>query len=135
MTYEEVVVGEEIDCREFKITEEMQEVYLEVLQNENPIYIKGDQSQGPIAHPIVILNHAFPAWWMGSFENHIHAKNYVQFLNPTRVGKKIFVRSRVYEKYIKRGRKYVTTEIKCADEDGLEIMRCRWTETHGTVEN
>jgi acyl dehydratase len=134
MTYEEVVVGEEIDHREFKITSEMQQNYLEALEDNNPLYIKGDPSKEPIAHPVLILNNAFPAEWIASFKEHIHAKNYVQFLNPTRVGKKIVVRSKVYEKYIRRGRIYVTTEFTCVDEDGLEVALCRWTETHGTVD-
>jgi len=134
MTYEEVIVGQEIDYREFRVTPEMQQKFLEALQENNPIYIEGDSSKEPIAHPIVILNYAFPEKWMGSFGEHIHAKNYVQFLNPTRVGKKIIARSKVYDKYIRRGRKFVTTEITCADEDGVEVARCRWTETHGTVE-
>lgn len=134
MIYEEVIVGEEIGYREFQITHEMQRNYLEVLQDENPLYFEGDLSTGPIAHPILILNHAFPAQWIGSFGEHIHAKNYVRFLNLTRVGKKIIARSKVYDKYIRRGRKFVTTEITCVDEDGVEVARCRWTETHGTVE-
>jgi acyl dehydratase len=134
MTYEKIIAGQEIDYREFWVTPEMQVKFLEALQENNPLYIKEDSSQGPIAHPIVILNHAFPEKWMGSFGEHIHAKNYIQFLNPTRVGKKIIARSKVYDKYIRRGRKYVTTEITCVDEDGVEIIRCRWTETHGTVD-
>jgi acyl dehydratase len=135
MTYEEVIVGQEIDYREFQITPEMQRNYLEVLQDENPLYFEGDPSTGSIAHPVLILNHAFPAQWIGSFGEHIHAKNYVQFLNPTRVGKKIIARSKAYDKYIRRGRKYITTEITCVDEDGVEVARCRWTETHGTVDD
>jgi len=134
MTYEDVIIGKEIDYRELQITPEMQRNYLEVLQDENPFYFEGDPSTGPIAHPVLILNHAFPAQWIGSFGEHIHAKNYVQFLNPTRVGKKIIARSKVYNKYIRRGRKFVTTEITCVDEDGLEVLCCRWTETHGTIE-
>jgi acyl dehydratase len=134
MKYEEVVIGEKIDHREFRINSEMQQNYLEALEDNNPLYIKRDSSKEQIAHPILILNNAFPAEWIASFKEHIHAKNYVQFLNPTRVGKKIIARSKVYDKYIRRGRKFVTTEITCLDEDGVEVARCRWTETHGTIE-
>ena len=134
MTYEEVVVGVEVDHREFEITPEMQRSYLEALEDNNPLYTKEDSGRGPIAHPILILNRGFASGWIGSFPQHIHAKNYVRFLNSTTVGKRIFARSKVSDKYIRRGRKYVTTEFVCVDEDGKELLRCSWTETHGTVD-
>ncbi len=133
MTYEEAIIGQEIDYREFQITSEMQRNYLEALQDESPFYLEGDPSTRPIAHPLLILNYAFPAEWMGSPGEHIHAKNDIQFFNPTRVGKKMIARSKVYDKYIRRGKKYVTTEITCIGEDGVEVMRCRWTEIYVAV--
>jgi acyl dehydratase len=134
MKYEEVVVGAEIDRREFEVTPEIQRDYLEALEEGNALYVKGDSSEGPIAHPVVILNRGFASEWIGSFSEHIHAKNYVKFLSPTGVGKKVFSRSTVYGKYVRRGRRYVATKFMCVDEDGKELLRCIWTETHGVAD-
>ena len=134
MRYEEVIIGAEIGCHEFQITPQMQQNYLEALEDSAPLYIEGNSTEAPIAHPVLVVNYAFAAEWIGSFAQHVHAKNYVRFLAPTRVGKRIIARSRVYDKYIRRGRTYVTTQFTCIDEDGLEVVHCRWTETHGKVE-
>ena len=70
--------------------------------------------------------------WIGSFPEHLESKSQVQFFQPTQVGKIITAQSKVYDKYIKRGRAFVTVEFNCIDQDGISVMRCRATQAIGS---
>ncbi|HEX9975925.1 MAG TPA: MaoC family dehydratase [Dehalococcoidales bacterium] len=57
----------------------------------------------------------------------IWAKSEHEFIRPMRVGSKVFVRGKVTDKYIKRGRQYVVTEFEAVDENGEVLLRSRET--------
>lgn len=58
---------------------------------------------------------------------YLHAKHEYEMLNPARPGKKIKVTGRIVDKYVKRGREYVTVEALSVDEDGTPLLRARGT--------
>ena len=57
----------------------------------------------------------------------IWAKSEHEFLKPMKVGSKIFIRGRVVDKYVKRGRNYVVCEYETVDEAGEVLLRSRET--------
>jgi acyl dehydratase len=57
----------------------------------------------------------------------IWAKSEHEFLKPMKVGSKVFIRGKVADKYIKRGREYVVTEYQAVDENGEVLLRSRET--------
>jgi acyl dehydratase len=57
----------------------------------------------------------------------IWAKSEHEFLKPMKVGSKVFIRGKVADKYIKRGREYVITEFETVDENGEVLLRSRET--------
>ena len=57
----------------------------------------------------------------------IWAKSEHEFLKPMKIGSKIFIRGRVVDKYVKRGRQYVVTEYETIDEAGEKLLRSRET--------
>ena len=57
----------------------------------------------------------------------IWAKSEHEFLKPMKIGSKIFIRGRVVDKYVKRGRQYVVTEFETIDEAGEKLLRSRET--------
>ena len=134
MKYEEVVVGMNIGLREFQITPELQSVCLEALEDNNPLYTDNSRSGTPIAHPVLILTHAVDSEWIGSFPEHLEYKSLVQFIKPASVGKIITAQSKVYDKYIRRGRAFVTVGFDCFDKDGIPVMHCRTTQTIGSFD-
>ena len=134
MRYEEVVVGADIGQSEFVITPEMQRDCIEALEDNNPRYFGSSGAEIPIAHPMLVINYAVAAEWVGSFPEHIQAQSHIQFLTPTRVGKRIYARSKVCDKYIRRGRAFVVTELACVDQDCVEVMRCELTDMIGTID-
>ncbi|GAG74835.1 unnamed protein product, partial [marine sediment metagenome] len=60
----------------------------------------------------------------------VHAKEEVEYLDPGRVGKTFRVHWKVVDTYEKRGRPYQVKEALIVDEDGVEILRRRTTDTY-----
>jgi acyl-CoA thioesterase FadM len=57
----------------------------------------------------------------------IWAKSEHQFLRPMKLGSKITIRGRIVDKYTKRGRNYIVSELETVDEAGEVLMRSRET--------
>ena len=57
----------------------------------------------------------------------IWAKSEHEFLKPIKLGSKIFIRGKVIDKYVKRGRNYVVSEYETVDEAGEVLLRSRET--------
>jgi hypothetical protein len=57
----------------------------------------------------------------------IWAKSEHEFLKPMKIGSKIFIRGKIVETYVKRGRYYVVTEYETRDETGEVLLRSRET--------
>ena len=60
----------------------------------------------------------------------IWAKSEHEFLKPMKAGSKIFVRGKITDKYVKRGRNYVVSEFETVDEAGEVLLRSRETGIH-----
>ena len=57
----------------------------------------------------------------------IWAKSEHEFLKPIKLGSKIFIRGKVIDKYVKRGRNYVVSEYETVDGAGKVLLRSRET--------
>lgn len=57
----------------------------------------------------------------------IWAKSEHEFLKPMKLGGKIFIRGKVVDKYVKRGRNYMVTDLETVDESGDVLMRSHET--------
>lgn len=57
----------------------------------------------------------------------IWAKSEHEFLKPMKLGSKIFIRGKVVDKYVRRGRNYVVSEYETVDEAGEVLLRSRET--------
>lgn len=53
----------------------------------------------------------------------IWAKSEHEFLKPMKIGSKIFIRGKIVDNYVKRGRKYTLTEFETVDEAGEVLLR------------
>ena len=53
----------------------------------------------------------------------IWAKSEHEFLKPMKIGSKIFIRGKIVNKYVKRGKKYAVTEFTAVDESGEVLLR------------
>jgi acyl dehydratase len=57
----------------------------------------------------------------------IWAKSEHEFIKPMKVGSKVFIRGKVVDKYIKRGREYIVSEFETVDENGEVLLKSRET--------
>ena len=57
----------------------------------------------------------------------IWAKSEHEFLKPMKMGSKIFIRGKIVDVYVKRGRNYVVSELETVDETGNVLMKSRET--------
>lgn len=57
----------------------------------------------------------------------IWTKSEHEFLKPMKLGSKIFIRGKIVEKYVKRGRNYLVSELETVDETGEVLLRSRET--------
>jgi hypothetical protein len=60
----------------------------------------------------------------------IWAKTEHEFIKPMKIGAKVFIRGKVVEKYVKRGRNYLVAEYETRDENGELLMKSRETGVH-----
>jgi len=131
---DQIGVGEEFDTYELLITPEFNQQYLEALEDFHPRYLKETESGPPIVHPGLLINHSnvtrSPSFFLPPGMAAVHAKEEVEYFNPAKVGKTFYVKWRVVEVYMKRGRPYQVKEVLIVDEDGLEILRRKITDTY-----
>ncbi len=57
----------------------------------------------------------------------IWTKSEHEFLNPIKIGDRVTIRGRVVDKYARRGRNYLVTELETSNETGEVLMRSRET--------
>jgi len=125
-----MAAGECFEPLEFVVTRELNEQYLYACEDYNPIYL---DTHNPVAHPGVLLNMSnntrSPSFLLPEGWSEIHAAETTEYLNPAPLYKRLRVTWEVIERYEKRGRPYHVLDIRVTDEDGVEILRRKMTNT------
>ena len=134
--YAGLQVGQELGPWETVFTEEDVRDYAASIEDENPWYVQGSAFGQLVAHPAMTATFGIPLLqescskileeadqpWAG-----LHAKAEHRYTNPIPIGKRLIVRGKVAEKYIRRDRYYVVVELWVVDEDGQDIIRIQDT--------
>jgi acyl dehydratase len=129
-------VGLELGPWETVFTEKDVRDYAASIDDENPWYVQGSAFGQLVAHPAMTATFGIPLLqdscskileeadqpWAG-----LHAKAEHRYTNPIPIGKRLIVRGKVAEKYIRRDRYYVVVELWVVDEDGRDIVRIKDT--------
>lgn len=118
-SWEEVEIGTEgFGERTFEVKREDIEAYVKATQDENPIFndeefAKDSRWEGLIAPPMFITPIVF--WIAGTGSGSwirtpgaINPGQKIEFYEPVRVGDVITIKSRAHDKYLKRGKRYLT---------------------------
>jgi hypothetical protein len=128
-----VQVGEEFEPLEFLVTPELNQQYLYAEEDFHPRYIEGSESGPAIVHPGLLLNMSnntrSPSFYLPPGWAEVQAAEGTEYLNPARVGKKVRVTWKVVQAFEKRGRPWHVLDILIVDEDGVEILRRKMTNT------
>jgi len=130
-------VGEEFEPLEFVVTPELNQQYLYAEEDFHPRYIETTREGPPLVHPGILYNMSnntrSPSFFMPSGWGEIHAGEETEFLNPARVGKKIRVTWKVLKTFEKKGRPWHVLDILIVDEDGIQIMKRKMTNTFASL--
>jgi len=126
--FEAIPIGMEMGPLEMTLDEDTVASRLELIQWENrePVDKYGVTPPG-----ITINQHArikFMA--LPELSASIWAKSEHEFLKPMKAGSRIFIRGKVVDKYVKRGRNYVVSECETVDEAGEVLLRSRETSVY-----
>jgi len=130
-------VGEEFEPLEFVVTPELNQQYLYAEEDFHSRYIEATREGPPLVHPAILYNMSnntrSPSFFLPPGWGEIHAGEETEFLNPARVGKKIRVTWKVIDTFEKKGRPWHVLDILIVDEDGVQIMKRKMTNTFASL--
>ena len=113
--YEDVEIGEELGSYEYVLTQEMLDNFRASVQDPDACF-----PTLAVKHDATALNMVYDDQIGG-----VNAGNEVEFFNPPIVGKKIFVKGKIHDKYLRRDKPYMVIEATAVDEDGRMLERLR----------
>ncbi|MYC29649.1 MAG: MaoC family dehydratase [Chloroflexi bacterium] len=113
--YDDVQIGEELGSYEYVLTQEMLDSFRASVQDPDACF-----PTLAVKHDATALNMVYDDQVGG-----VNAGNEVEFFNPPIVGKKIFVKGRIHDKYLRRDKPYMVIEATAVDEDGRMLERLR----------
>jgi len=106
--YEKAEIGEDLGSYEYTLTQEMMDAFRSSV----------DDPEAPF--PTLGVKHDATAFALVYDDpiGTVNAGNEVEFFNPPIVGKKISVKGRIADKYLRRDKPYIVIEATAIDEDG-----------------
>ena len=113
--YDDVQIGEELGSYEYVLTQEMLDSFRASVQDPDACF-----PTLAVKHDATALNMVYDDQVGG-----VNAGNEVEFFNPPIVGKRIFVKGKIHDKYLRRDKPYMVIEATAVDEDGRMLERLR----------
>ena len=113
--YDDIQIGEELGSYEYVLTQEMLDNFRASVQDPDACF-----PTLAVKHDATALNMVYDDQTGG-----VNAGNEVEFFNPPIVGKRIFVKGRIHDKYLRRDKPYMVIEATAVDEDGRMLERLR----------
>ena len=122
--FEAIAIGQDMGTFEITMDEETVKNRMDLVR-----WQAGGLAEKGLAPPgLTISRHArmkFTA--LPDMRVSIWAKSEQEFLKPMKIGSKIFIRGKIVDKYTRRGRNYMVTELETTDESGEVLLRSRET--------
>ncbi len=119
--------GDRYESLEFVVTPELNQQMLFAQADFDPRYIEASDSHPPIVHPALLTqmsaNTKSPGFRLKPGTGSIVGEEFVEFLGPAYLDRKIRVDWEVVNAYEKRGRNYYVMEARMTDSAGAQILR------------
>ena len=113
LDYDKLEIGEELGSYEYVLTQEMLDNYRQSIDDPDAAF-----PTLAVKHDGTALNMVYNDTTGG-----VNAGN--EFFNPPVPGKKIFVKGRIADKYLRRDKPYLVIEATAVDEDGNLLERLK----------
>ena len=122
--FEAITIGQDMGTFEMTLDEETVRDRMDLVRwQAGGLVEKGLAAPGlTISHHARMKFDALPAMRVS-----IWAKSEQEFLKPMKVGSRIFISGKIVDKYTRRGRNYIVTELETTDESGEVLLRSRET--------
>lgn len=124
--FDGVIVGQELGPIDIPVDNRIIRDYCEEFRDHNRIYLEDSPFGGPVVPPLFQATLHDLSLLSTKWDTHatVPSRTEHMLMNPARVGKRLFARGKIIDKYIKRGREYVVVQSVIFDEDDLEIRQC-----------
>lgn len=128
LTFDELDIGMEFPPISYDLTEKTVLEYTEVVEDRNPLYMNEEEAiklgfESVIAPATILSLYTKPSNILSGLRpkkrppsGSIHAAQKYEFINEVKPGDVITSVSKVVDKYLKKGRKYVHIETCCYNE-------------------
>ena len=136
LRYKEIFIDQKLLEYRFKISEECLLHYLKANECHNPCFLDDNAAKkfgfpNRVIPPTLVGQNRAIKYNLPEGKNrpdgNLHAKQEFHFLDSLKLNEEIRFFTKVKDKYIKRGRKYVVFESEIVGEDNRKIALCLWT--------
>jgi acyl dehydratase len=131
LTWDNLRVGEAFGPLEVVISDHTVKSHLYALDDYHPWYLHDSPLGGPIA-PSTLLTRALLDLLYLSYDatrvRGLHAREELELFGPIKWGQRVTLRTRVVDKFLKRGEPYAVLAGEASDEDGRTLVRTKQTE-------
>lgn len=124
----ESYVGKPQDTVEIEITPAVIRDYVKRTDDANPWYSGGSPFGGPVAPAMLLYSHSYrniDDWYLPSRYGNLHAKQEWWFYQPARVGEIIVATTSITDRYRKRDREFLVSEVVITGAAGALLARSR----------
>lgn len=124
-TLHEVAVGMDLGGREYAVTQEMVDRYIEGTDGRGrPSDFTAAKAPAPalLFHSEVYRD---LSWYLPNLIGNLHAAQEWEIFRPFHVGDRVRTHSTVVERYVRRNREYVVNEVLLTAADGAWLQRSR----------
>ena len=118
-----VRVGDLVHQAERAVSPEVIAFYCDTFGDRNPIYAR-DGVAPPLLYHSEVYAH-IDRWYLRKLVGNLHARQEWLLFAPLRAGQTVRTRSIVVERYRKRDRDFVVSEVDFCDESGRLLVRSR----------
>jgi acyl dehydratase len=130
-TWENVVIGEEFGPLDIVLSDHAVNSYTYAVDDYNPWYVHDSPFGGKIAPDALVGRALLDLMNLRYDAKHLralHVREEVELFGPVKVGQRLTLRSRVTDKFLKRGEPRIVFDAQACDEEGKTLIRAKHTE-------
>ena len=125
---QESYVGKPQGVVTIDVTEAVVQDYIQRTDDHNPWYTGDSPFGGAVAPAMLLFSHSYrdiDSWYLPTRYGNLHAKQEWWFYQPVLVGEQIVASTSITDRYSKRDRDYLVSEVVITKEGGMLAARSR----------